>query len=465
MKQTKNPPPADQRLKVVVLVDSKTRDLPLATLLAYHLDNLGVECLLEPLEAYRAVAAAHQPSLILFNHLTASHLVKYSQRLAAMGVLTAVLPNEGIYYDEDDLKFNSGQHHSGAHVDYFFCWNELHRQALSQSGFSQTTRIEVIGVPRFDFYFEPWSRLYHQPAKRAGGRPNVLLCTNFVTAKYWELPREQGDKFFAAWKDRIPLYSDYWPAIEAHHKGRQRITEFIRQIAADGRYDLTFRPHPRETIGFYEQLIASLPQEHRQRITVDAGSSITKLILNCDAEISCETCTTALESWIAGKPTIELLLEKHPLWHYQEAAKCGLTCDDPGKITDTLAAVLSTPPPENLQLLRQAHLRKWCQSPAGTSCQQLAKIISQAVYAAKKPDWSKLTAADRRRGLKLKMLQKMGKAYHFDPLMPLKMSLRPDYYAIKNQSYSKAIEPADVAAARNQLIAVLGQSGSKKSPA
>jgi type II secretory pathway predicted ATPase ExeA len=95
----------------------------------------------------------------------------------------------------------------------------------------------------------------------------------------------------------------------------------------------------------------------------------------------------------------------------------------------------------------------------------LAKIISQAVYAAKKPDWSKLTAADRRRGLKLKMLQKMGKAYHFDPLMPLKMSLRPDYYAIKNQSYSKAIEPADVAAARNQLIAVLGQSGSKKSPA
>ena len=147
----------------MLLVDSKTRDLPVAALIAHHLDALGVDCLLEPLEAYRAVLAAHRPDMIIFNHLTASHLVKFSQRLAEMGVLTAVLSNEGINYDPDDLKFNSGKHHTGAHIDWFFCWNEPHRQALLELGFGESTRIEVVGVPRFDFYAEPWSRAFFQP--------------------------------------------------------------------------------------------------------------------------------------------------------------------------------------------------------------------------------------------------------------------------------------------------------------
>src|SRR5258706_9352795 len=89
------------RPRAVLLVDSKTRDLPVAALIAHHLNALGVDCFLEPLEAYRAVLGAYRPQLILFNHLTASHLVDYSKRLAQMGVLTAVLPNEGILYDSE----------------------------------------------------------------------------------------------------------------------------------------------------------------------------------------------------------------------------------------------------------------------------------------------------------------------------------------------------------------------------
>jgi len=115
---------------VVILVDSKTRDLDVATLIAFHLRKLGVECHLEPLEADRAVAAAYRPAMIVFNHLTASHLVAYSKRLAEMGVLTAVLPNEGIQYDDDASRFYAGRHHNGAHIDYFFCWNERHRETI-----------------------------------------------------------------------------------------------------------------------------------------------------------------------------------------------------------------------------------------------------------------------------------------------------------------------------------------------
>ena len=180
----------NMRPRVVVLVDSRLRDLAVATLIAHHLDRLGVDCFLEPLEAYRAVLGAYRPNLILFNHLTAGHLVAYSKRLAGMGVLTAVLPNEGILYDPYDLKFSAGAHHSGAHIDYFFCWNEPHRAAIVENALPGA-HVEAIGVPRFDFYFEPWSRAFRVAGRRPRSRPRILLCTNFLYAWFWKRPRNR----------------------------------------------------------------------------------------------------------------------------------------------------------------------------------------------------------------------------------------------------------------------------------
>ena len=60
-----------------------------------------------------------------------------------------------------------------------------------------------------------------------------------------------------------------------------------------------------------------------------ADTNITALILACDLEISCETCTTALESWIARKPTIELVLQKHPVFYHPDIARLNATCHDP----------------------------------------------------------------------------------------------------------------------------------------
>jgi len=40
-----------------------------------------------------------------------------------------------------------------------------------------------------------------------------------------------------------------------------------------------------------------LPTEQRARDALDASSALTPIILGCGLEISCETCSTALESW------------------------------------------------------------------------------------------------------------------------------------------------------------------------
>lgn len=442
--------------RVVVLVDDKKRDLAQAALIAHHLDGLGVECFLEPLEAYRAVLAAYRPGMIVFNHLTASHLAAYSNRLAAMGVLTAVLPNEGIVYNREQLDFISGQYHSGAHIDRFFCWNEAHRDALVAAGFGGKARIEVVGVPRFDFYFEPWRRVFHAGRARLDGRPRVLLCTNFQIAKFWELPKARADKFFSAWSSRIPLYRDYWGAVEASFKARARVFDYAAALAADDRYELVLRPHPREDAQPYADWLAALPAAARARVRLESEANITSLILDCDLEISCETCTTAIEAWVAGKPTLELIFFRHPLLYNAEHGAATTACDTPAALPGMVARILSEGEDPQVLAARRNHLRKWCHSPAGESSAHMARVIAEAVRGAPAPQWSRLEAADRRRAAKLKLLRRLGLAYHFDPLMPVKMRINRGRYALKDFAYRKSIKPRDVAEARARLVRVLG---------
>lgn len=461
MKQNKTHTSTQERPRVVVLVDSKTRDLPLAALIAHHLDNLGVDCYLEPLEAYRAVLGAYRPHMIVFNHLTASHLVSYSKRLHEMGVLTAVLPNEGINYDQEDLKFNSGKHHSGAHIDYFFCWNKLHKDTLLETGLWKNTNIEVIGVPRFDFYFQPWSRISYQPDNTSRKRPRILLCTNFSIARFWELPKTEADKFFAAWKDRIPVYKEYWKSVEDNFNARKKLFDYLDSLVGADKFELVLRPHPREDVNLYADWLAKLPPERKKWVKLDPSSSITPLILDCDLEISCETCTTAMESWIASKPTLELIFFKNPMFFHEEHGLSNTHCERPEDLPGMIETVLKQGESKEILASRRRHLEKWCNTPDGTSCEHLAKLISDAVHKVKDVDWSGLNATDKRRATKLKLLRNLGLAYHFDPLMPVKVRLNRGRYAIKSYAYDKSIKPADVKAARAEIVAVLGKQPKK----
>lgn len=435
----------------VILVDNKNRDLAVATLIAHHLQRFGVRAELQPIEAYQAVVGAFRPGIIVFNHLTASHLVDFSYRLKEMGVLCAVLPNEGISYDEDDLRFLAGRYHNKAHIDHFFVWNEPHRQALLECGYGAPTQIHCVGVPRFDFYFQPWSRLFSGPPPRAPRqRPQVLCCTNFVFSKFKGLPPEDAEKFFGVWR-RMPKYSNPVELVDVQARYRERSMLFWQSLLATGRYDLILRPHPLENATFYQDWIKQLPAAQRERITLDPGSNITTLILNCDVEVSCETCTTALESWIARKPTVELALERHPLFFHPELGALTQLCDDPAKFPDAIDRVLRTPFSDEVMAGRERHLAKWCSSPEGRSAEKVAAIIRDALQGAPAFREDMLNFADTRRAWKLHGLNQVNRPCNFDPLLWAKQRLFPRKYALKASSSRKTIHPSDVLASQQRL--------------
>ena len=443
---------------VVWLVDNRTRDLDVAALVAYHLRQRGVPCLLEPLEAFRAVLAAYRPGMIVFNHLFASHLVDWSRRLRDIGVLTGLLTNEGMMRSQEARLFQSGRHHREGHVDLFFCWNEAHRQTIEQEGVYKDAQVEAIGVPRFDFYFEPWAKVVRQRDPEPRSRPRVLFCTNTGLAKFEDLPREHGDRHFAAWARYQKNYGDPWERVEAQGKARRKFVEHAAALAASGKYEIVFRPHPAESEDFYHGWLTSLPMEHRGNVRIDRRSNITSLILDCDLQISEEGCTTGVESWIAGKPTIGLTMYHNSPLNFEERAQCHIRSENPALLSALVDAQLAKPEQAEFRELRRQHLAKWCGSPDGRSCERIASAIAEMLCVRRVADWTMINANDYRRAAKLLGYKRLGLPYHFDPLLPLKRRMFGKRYAMKRLAYEKSIKPRDVMAAQSRLEAALKSS-------
>lgn len=448
-----------KRPRVVFLVDNKRRDLMVAGLIAYQLERIGIDCALEPLESTFAALAAYEPDMVIFNHLSASHLVRYSHRLQKLGVLVAVLPNEGLIYKDEVRDFIALRSHSDAHADLYFCWNEPLANSIRKSGTAFEKTIRILGVPRFDLYCGPWSNLYKAGISNTKYHSTILVCTNFVFAKYHELPPEEGDRLFGDWANRVPLYRDYRGAIATHHANRQRLFSFLRPLLATGLYDVVLRPHPGENADWYAERIAELPDELKPYVSLEADRNITDLILNCDLEISMDTCTTALESWIAGKPTIDLDMQHHPMLTNEIVHPLNVHCSDPSDLPRLVAEALAEPTQPAYAAKRATHLAYWCHQPDGTAAEKVAHAIDDAIAArGPNPDLGrKLNFDDRRKGMKLKLLRAFGLPYNWSPFLRWQAIVAPGKAAIKRGIYAKTITPADIRRVRRIFSDAFGR--------
>jgi surface carbohydrate biosynthesis protein len=436
---------------VVLLVDHKDRDLKGVALIAKHLNDFGIHSHIEPIDAWRAVLGAYKPDLILFNHTQREHLADFTEHLGKMGVLTAVLLNEGLLYNDEVRHFNS-QRLPNLHLDYFFCWNEPHQQCLLANGYKGKTHVEVVGVPRFDLYFEPWSRAVRTEPKKNGQRPQILLCTNFGLAEWKTRPRDVTDRFFSQWKDQISFYADYWNAIEISYRSRLRFLDFLKAIVAPGKFDVVLKTHPRESRSVYEKFINELPAELQRHLTyVPSNANITPLILNCDLEISCEKCTTAMEAWMARKPTIELIFEKHPMFYDEAFSKLAPLCDSPEKIVAQIETVLANPEQVEYAEGRKRHLAKWCHSPDGQAAKRVATAIAAALKKNEGRKQIKLSFQDYRRALKLKTYQALDEPYTFFPLLALTHAGK---FSKKRIIHEKSAKPSEVRKTLEELSAI-----------
>lgn len=437
---------------VVIFVDSKPRDLMGDALIAHHLEKKGVRCVLEPLASWRSCLGAWKPDFILFNHLSADHLADFSQELKSYGVLSGILPNEGIFYVPGDLEYSSQKQHEHMHCDLILSWNETHREALIENGVAPAEAIRTIGVPRFDFYSHPWKSLYQKELVKTD-RPIILANSNFSTAHFDDLPDKDGDDFFAPWKDKIAIYADYRNAIKAHRAAQKRFPEFIDALVKEDKYEIFIRPHPREDPRHYLSWYDQIPKSEKEHVHLANKSNITELILACDLEISCENCTTTLEAWMAGKPTVGLTFAKHPMFYTPEICSLQPECGSPGSLAAMVNRALADPEQPEHRQGRESHLKKWIHRPDGKSAERAAEAILTAIRHRPKAKDIHTSFSNKRRGAKLRFLRLINEPYNARSKHIAKRLIfgNKGNQTIRYRNYMKAIRPSEVDEARKRI--------------
>nr|CRH06477.1 Conserved protein of unknown function [Candidatus Magnetococcus massalia] len=442
---------------VVLLVDHIDRDLLVSTLIAHQLEKLGIRCHLEPLESYQGCLECYRPDMIIFNHLVGSHLAAFSKRLKELGVLVGVLPNEGLIYDRDARLMNAGKFHADVHIDHFFCWQQAHKEALIETGLDKKgTQIHVIGIPRFDLYFSPWSKFFDITSFehfQDQNKSRVLFCTNYGLAHYKELPPDQSKDFFAPWKDRVEKLKSYEELVEVHYDNRERSLDFMTEIAQSGKFNLVIKIHPRETTLFYQTWLDGLDDAWKKRVVLTKNELIYPLIMACDVEISTGICTTSLESWIAGKPTIDIVLKRHPWTDNDALERLNPILGDGGKAVELIDQVIASPEQSVYAEGRKKHLATWCHTPQGDTAKKMASVIAAVFSTPQQKEWSRLSLNDYKRGWKLRLLRRLGLPYNFSPLVRLKARLLPERYSRKKMAYEKTIRPHHVRTMRDKFAA------------
>jgi surface carbohydrate biosynthesis protein len=446
-----------RKKRVVILIDSKKRDLMGAALISYHLQNNGVDVLLEPLESWRACLHAWSPDMIIFNHLIHSHLCKYTVELKKYGVIVGCLLNEGAFLNKEELDLMSKKHYNYVHCDFFLTWNDEHRDKLVYNQFcTPSNNVYTIGVPRFDFYHEPWSRLY---SDKNTTKSDLLINTTFQCAHYYgRSEKEKMLVYSGLGGGKSPNAVNYLKLINLHYNGRLSLIEFLYRLLKESELIITLRPHPREDCKFYINWHKNLSSELKKRLIISVNRDIASDIINNKVIINCGTCTTALESWISNKPTLslvysddeftvngDLILKLSPIINIHDKIDI---------ILKKIHEAIEIPTQDDFLKERRKLIYSLFNLADGNSSSRAAGVICE--FLGKKEQFLHIpfNLAGIRRAIKLRFLNLFGCSYNASPVyfvMYLFHKYLPEKTSIKYNNYIKSINPKDVVTAINSI--------------
>jgi len=442
-----------EKKRIVFLIDHKGRDLMGAALIAHHLENLGYEAHLEPLQAFKSVITAWKPAMVIVNQLVHSNMTAYSANLNKWGILVGCLINEGLCLTDSYRKYLSKPQFDDLHCDLFLTWNTLHRDELIK--YKLVTPPEnaiAVGCPRFDFYKSPWNRAFLK--KRNNSRINLLLNTTFAVAHFYNRPEEEQIQLYKSMGDgQVKETVDYKSLIKAHHDGMNKLPEFLTPLLESGEYNITLRPHPREELTFYKNFIANLPKDQKSLINLDKKESIQSAIINSDIILNCEDCTTSVESWIASKPTLTLTFAKNPVFFTQTYADKAPQVSSPKNLIPAIQHALDNPKQADYTPLREKYLHQWLFKVDGKSALRAAEAIHDTIKEkATHPEFPK-DFSNIRRGMKLRLLNLMNEPSHAQSGQILRRIFMGDkgQHSLRYRNYLKAVRRSDARKAMEDI--------------
>lgn len=378
--------------RILITIDHKWRDLPGHVWLGLHLEDRGFDVRFARQGMERAAICRHRPDAIVVNHVYESRRRQLLARMRGYGLRTVVLMTEGIPAFGKIPDLDRERYGDSGCVDLQLTWNRVYQDFVRDLGKWPESAVRMVGVPRFDFYRPPLRSLLPGPAEfaRTWGlkpdRPNVVFTTNFTHARF----HVQESDVLRADYERLGIQKamskhDDYPRRD--HESRERLRKALLSIAPKlGPVNIVLRPHPGEDHSYWDAILREMKSAHPG---ISAALVIQAFIwdLLANAAVLVErSCTTGVEGWILGLPTIECRLNPDE-WYVSESHAAGsrLATSEEELTELILEAVKGSRSDESLQGPREKFLKQWCGPLDGRSTERAADAIEELVSGSPAP--------------------------------------------------------------------------------
>ena len=372
-------------MRIHLLCDHKWRDLPNLAALKVSLERFGYRVLVSTTKDVHAMIKAFRPDCIVLNHLFSDANRTIARLMKAAGVTVAVLPTEGAVRPEF-AALAEGEFSDYSLADLHLCWSHSAAEDIRRRWGFDAESAPVAGCNRFDFYHPNFASVVdtrEEFCSKYGLDPARPIITWATQYGYAHLDGKKGTPEFTRWQrefadvgasvcyERIGIDSDEIPTF--HANGRQMSAQaFFALTKAMPEVQFLIKPHPIEDLDFYRR---EVEESGCTNIRFCPANYIWNVLNASDIQLH-RHCTTAIESWMWQRPTIEMDMESSVGLSWVER-ECG---SDSTRTPDELIAIVR----EYLsgrQLsaecldYRRDYVERWFGPQDGKRCSETAKLL------------------------------------------------------------------------------------------
>lgn len=373
-------------MRIHLLCDHKWRDLPNLSAVKTHLEKLGHTVLLSATKDACAMITAFRPHCVVLNHLFSEFNRNLVRRLKASGVTIVILPTEGAMRPEL-RSLGEGEFSDFRLADLILAWSQPSAESIRQRWGFDAEQVPVAGCGRLDFYHQDFSWVLETResfCKKYGlddSRPIVTWATQYVYAdvgtsmespNFSKWQREFADVGATKCYERIGVAPIQIPLI--HSRGREMAAKaFFSLTKALPKVQFLIKPHPVEELEYYNRLIKESGCEN---VRFCPATYIWNVLNSTDIQLH-RQCTTAVETWMWNKPTIEMAMDIVPEMTWKDREDGSDVATDAEALVDLVSHYLSDPAINETQLAhRWKHINKWFGPTDGRRCLEIAEMIS-----------------------------------------------------------------------------------------
>lgn len=281
-------------------ITSQPRELDARLLLAHVARAAG----LRPVIGYKSSFLAALPDLEpgVFMPHNARQKVEKLAVLRRFGHAVAVLDEEALVRQSDEIFWKKHGRDAFAHVDKILSWGENDAAIWPGFGVARAGDIAIVGNPRFDL-LRPELAALHAPdvaALHARFGRYVLLNTNFPTVN--NLTPQGGGVRMAKWAmdaDGQRLNDRFLAFKTAMFDATLALVAPLARAIAP--LSLVLRPHPNEDHGPWLRAAGDEPNVH-----VVFEGNVVPWLVGADALVH-NNCTTGIEAVAAGKTVLNFV--------------------------------------------------------------------------------------------------------------------------------------------------------------